>query len=104
MSRDGGAAEAREVERLTARIVGRVQGVGFRYWALRQANGLGIVGWIMNDDDERSVEVVAEGRPIALDAFERLLRSGPPGARVERLDGTREAARGGMARFEIMRG
>lgn len=91
-------------ERLTARVVGRVQGVGFRYWTVQQANSLGLVGWVMNADDERTVEVVAEGRPIALDALERLLRSGPPGARVDRYDGTRERARGGMSRFGIVRG
>jgi acylphosphatase len=104
MNADRPGAGARTTERLTARIVGRVQGVGFRYWAVQQANGLGIVGWVMNADDDRTVEVVAEGAPIALDALERLLRYGPPGARVDRFDATREAPRGGMSRFEIMRG
>lgn len=91
-------------ERLTARVTGRVQGVGFRYWTVQQASSLGLVGWVMNADDERTVEVVAEGAPVALDALERLLRSGPPGARVDRLDASRERARGGMSRFGIMRG
>ena len=47
-------------ERLTARITGRVQGVGFRWWVRRHADRLGLVGWVMNADDERSVEIVAE--------------------------------------------
>ena len=36
-------------ERLTARITGRVQGVGFRWWVRRHADGLGLTGWVMND-------------------------------------------------------
>ena len=52
-------------ERLTARITGRVQGVGFRWWVRRHADALGLSGWVMNDNDERAVELVAEGPPDA---------------------------------------
>jgi acylphosphatase len=90
-------------ERMYARVTGRVQGVGFRYWTLREANGLGLVGWVANGDDERSVQLVAEGAPEALDMLERLLGSGPAAARVERVDVRREPAQGGLARFEIAR-
>ena len=48
-------------ERLTARITGRVQGVGFRWWVRRHADALGLSGWVMNADDERAVDLVAEG-------------------------------------------
>jgi len=44
---------------MTARITGRVQGVGFRWWVRRQAAQLGLTGWVMNADDERGVELVA---------------------------------------------
>jgi acylphosphatase len=89
------------LERLNARVVGRVQGVGFRWWARIRADELGLTGWVANDPDERAVEVVAEGATSALDAFERLLWSGPPSAQVERVEASREAASGGFRRFEI---
>jgi acylphosphatase len=56
--------------------------VGFRYCACREADRLGITGWVRNTD-EGDVEVHAEGPPEALEAFTRWLHSGPPGARVE---------------------
>ena len=90
-------------QRLAARISGRVQGVGFRYWTLRQAVSLGLAGWVMNLDAENALQVVAEGEPVALDALERLLRQGPPGAHVDRVDIRREPASGEFTRFSISR-
>ena len=90
--------------RLSARIVGRVQGVGFRWWVRRRAEALGVVGWVMNADDERSVEVVAEGEAERLDELERLLHEGPDGAHVERVEARREPASGEFDRFGIVRG
>ena len=63
-------------ERLTARVIGRVQGVGFRWWIRREAEALGLRGWVMNADDERTVEVVAEGEPDVLADLEGRIRSG----------------------------
>jgi acylphosphatase len=91
-------------ERLSARVIGRVQGVGFRWWARRRAEALGLTGWVMNADDERSVELVAEGEPERLDEFERFLNIGPDGARVERVEARREPASGEFDRFGIVRG
>lgn len=90
-------------ERLTARITGRVQGVGFRWWVQRHAQGLGLTGWVMNADDERSVELVAEGPAEALDALERLVHGGPRGAVVEDVDARRGPASGEFQRFGIVR-
>lgn len=90
-------------ERLTARVTGRVQGVGFRWWVQRQAEALGLVGWVMNADDERSVELVAEGDAEALDELVRLVEIGPPGARVEAFENERSPASGEFHRFGIMR-
>jgi acylphosphatase len=89
---------------MTARLTGRVQGVGFRWWVRTMAEDLGLTGWVMNADDERSVEVVAEGPPEALDALERLIREGPTGARVESLEARRAPASGEFDRFGIVRG
>jgi acylphosphatase len=66
-------------------ISGRVQGVGFRYFTEATARREGILGWVRNTPDGR-VEVAAEGDAEALERFERSLRHGPPGARVERVD------------------
>ena len=91
-------------ERLTARVTGRVQGVGFRWWVRRQAEALGLDGWVMNADDERAVELVAEGAPEALDELERA-----PPARPIRARGSipssadRGPASGEFDRFGIVR-
>ncbi|HEY7331760.1 MAG TPA: acylphosphatase [Candidatus Limnocylindria bacterium] len=88
---------------MVVRVVGRVQGVGFRWWARTRAESLGLTGWVANDDDERSVTLVAEGPPPQLDELERLLRIGPSSARVEQVDASREPASGTFQRFEISR-
>ena len=89
---------------MTARITGRVQGVGFRWWVRRQAAQLGLTGWVMNADDERGVELVAEGVPADLDVLESRLRRGPDGARVEAVHASRSPASGEFDEFGIMRG
>jgi acylphosphatase len=90
-------------ERLTARITGRVQGVGFRWWVVGQASGLGLTGWVMNADAERAVDLVAEGTATALDELERRLWAGPDGARVEEVRARRGTASGEFAQFGIVR-
>ena len=62
-------------------VHGRVQGVGYRYYALRAAEQLGVAGFARNLPDG-SVEVVAEAPDAALEAFEERLRSGPSFAQV----------------------
>ena len=90
-------------ERMTAHIVGHVQGVGFRWWARRQAVALKLSGWVMNGNDERSVDVVAEGEPAALEELARRLRAGPSGARVESFRAKRSPASGEFDEFGIVR-
>lgn len=90
-------------ERMQARVTGRVQGVGFRWWVRRQAETLSLTGWVMNADDERSVELVAEGTPEGLNELERRLHRGPSGARVESVEARREPASGSFDGFGIIR-
>jgi acylphosphatase len=90
-------------QRLTARVTGRVQGVGYRWWVVQRASALGLVGWVGNTDDERAVDLVAEGDPAALDTLEAELAIGPGGARVDAVETSREPAGGGWVRFEIRR-
>ena len=70
--------------RIARRFVlsGRVQGVGFRYFAQDAARREGLHGYVLNRDDG-SVEAVAEGEAESLDRFERALRRGPSRSRVE---------------------
>ena len=82
-------------------IEGRVQGVGYRYFAARAARELGVRGWVRNLADGR-VEADAAGNPAAVQAFVERLREGPPGGRVDRVD-VREVdeEEGGREGFEI---
>jgi acylphosphatase len=89
--------------RLEATVRGRVQGVGFRYFVVRLAMELGVVGWVANAPDG-SVVIVAEGHAGALDAFEAGLRAGPTGAVVEAVDAVRMAGTGRLERFRIRSG
>jgi len=73
---------------LQAFVRGRVQGVGFRWFVVRNAEQLGLQGYTRNLPDGR-VEVVATGDPAALDLLVTRLQAGPPGSRV---DGVERAA------------
>ncbi|MBC7986514.1 MAG: acylphosphatase [Sphingomonadaceae bacterium] len=66
-------------------ISGRVQGVGFRWWAERTARGLGVAGWVRNRHDG-TVEAHVEGEVEEVGAFEQRCQQGPRGARVERVE------------------
>lgn len=73
------------IKRVHAKIYGRVQGVGFRYYARNSALELGISGWARNNWDG-SVEVMAEGEEGKLARFLGVLREGPPRAEVEGIE------------------
>jgi acylphosphatase len=62
-------------------ITGRVQGVGFRLWAKREARRRALRGWVRNLSDG-SVEALAIGEPADVDAFAVACHSGPAIARV----------------------
>jgi acylphosphatase len=66
-------------------VSGRVQGVGFRYFALEIASRENIHGWARNLPDGR-VEIEAEGDAEALVRFEHAVRHGPRGSRVDAID------------------
>ena len=67
------------------RVCGRVQGVGFRWWARGVAEGLSLGGTVRNLADG-TVEVRATGRVVSLDRLEDELREGPRFSRVDRLE------------------
>lgn len=91
------------VQRLEGTVRGTVQGVGFRWFVVRQASALGLTGWTSNEADG-SVHVVAEGSSEALDSLELKLRDGPSGAQVSAVDATRLPATGEFSNFGIRSG
>jgi len=74
-------------------VQGRVQGVGYRYFVLRQAEVLGVAGFARNRADG-SVEVLAEGSEASLADFEVRLREGPAFAEVANVEREAIADRG----------
>lgn len=84
------------------RVSGRVQGVGFRWWAARAARRLSLAGSVRNREDG-TVEVIAFGPVEQLEAFEGQLRSGPPGSRVGTLDPLEPPATAPSGDFQILK-
>lgn len=88
------------MQRLTARVYGSVQGVGYRAFAQRTAKQLGLTGYARNCADG-TVEVVAEGESALLLQFLERLQRGPSGARVKEVETTLANATGEYIDFEI---
>lgn len=88
------------IEARAYRITGRVQGVGFRWFAWDAARHEGVTGLVRNLPDG-SVEVVAEGEREALDRFEWKIASGPRGARVDTVDREAVPATGRFHEFSV---
>ena len=66
-------------------VFGRVQGVGYRAWCVRQAKALGLSGWVRNRSDG-SVEVKALGEDVVLNIFLSECKKGPLWANVKSLE------------------
>jgi acylphosphatase len=62
-------------------IQGRVQGVGYRYWAVQTAIGLGLSGWVRNRRDG-TVELLLDGESDAVEEMVRACRRGPSLAQI----------------------
>ena len=88
------------MERLHAVVRGHVQGVGFRYFVQRRASELGLSGWVRNNDDG-SVEAVAEGPRASLEELRLALERGPRMARVAGVESRWSAATGGLDAFDL---
>lgn len=78
-------------------VKGRVQGVGYRWWAIGQARRLGLDGWVRNRADG-SVELLAIGVEAALEALAAACRRGPQAAAVSSVE-TQEAGDDGSTGF-----
>ena len=89
-----------ELARVDATVVGRVQGVGFRWFVLEVARDLELSGWVANELDG-SVRCVAEGPRAALETLVEELGRGPLGARVDRVVPRWGPASGALGPFVI---
>ena len=83
------------IRSVQVRITGRVQGVGFRAWTERQANALGLSGWVRNRPDG-SVEALFSGPEDAVETMLAACRQGPRLAAVDKVEaiGPGEGVRG----------
>ena len=88
-------------KRVQAIVSGRVQGVGYRYFAMHVAEKLGVVGTVRNITEGR-VETVAEGDEETLSHFLAELRKGPIKAEVTGLSTAWDDANGEFSRFEAV--
>ena len=89
--------------RLDATVIGRVQGVGFRYFVLREAMALDLTGWVANTPGG-AVRCVAEGPRASLESLEDRLHDGPASAIVDRNSTAWMPATGSFVSFEVRSG
>jgi acylphosphatase len=73
------------MQELCIHIFGDVQGVNFRWFVRAAAERRGITGYVQNLED-RSVEVVAQGNGVQLQQFFDEIKFGPRGSHVERVE------------------
>jgi len=95
----GGGASSR---RLRVRITGRVQGVFFRESTRKEAQRLGVQGWVRNLDDG-SVEAVVQGPAAEVDAFVEWCHRGPQLARVDAVTVSEEPTPVAPGEFRVER-
>jgi acylphosphatase len=88
-------------ERVQVQISGRVQGVGFRYYAAHVARDLGVCGTVRNTVDG-GVEAVAEGSRPVLDEFVDALRRGPHSAEVDDVATAWSESKGEFSDFAVV--
>lgn len=81
-------------------VSGIVQGVGFRYFALRHAHTLGLAGYARNMRDGR-VEIVAEGDEETVASFINRMKEGPSSALVREVKVSDYTGPSGFRGFEL---
>jgi len=73
------------IKEVYLKIEGRVQGIGFRYWAVNEALKIGgVSGWVRNEDDG-SVEILMRGEEENIDKMIQVCYQGPMFARVDKI-------------------
>jgi len=67
-------------------VHGRVQGVGFRWFVVRNAEALGVGGTVRNRPDGAVEAILRSADEADVEALIQRIRRGPPAARVERVE------------------
>jgi acylphosphatase len=91
-----------EYTRVEVRVFGRVQGVGFRYFATEEAQLRGLQGWARNLPDG-TVEVIVQGPGETIEAYLEALRQAPPPAHVTHIRAEAAAPDATLQGFSIRR-
>ncbi|MCH8276335.1 MAG: acylphosphatase [Bacteroidetes bacterium] len=89
-----------ERARLTVRVSGTVQGVGFRYFVRRVVSRLSVTGWVRNDADG-TVALVAEGSVEELNELLEAVSQGPSAGEVEDVEVTWSSTFGTFEGFKV---
>lgn len=87
-------------KRLVLNLEGRVHGVGFRVYALAQAESRNLKGYVKNEEDG-TVTIVAEGPEERLKELAEWAKDGPKAAWVKRIKIRWEEPTGEFEGFEI---
>ena len=82
------------------KISGKVQGVGFRYFAHQKAIEIGIAGWVKNSRDG-GVLIIAQGDETDLNTFIDFLQIGPARARIDNLSKYKMQTLSKLGRFIV---
>jgi len=88
------------MKRIHLWVSGVVQGVAFRYYTIRKARELSVVGWVKNLCDGR-VEAIAEGGEWQLKELTKAMRIGPPSATVIGVEIKEEEYKNEFNQFEV---
>ncbi len=86
---------------MKATVYGRVQGVFFRASTRHRARELGLTGYVRNLREREAVEVHAEGERAQLENLMEFLKTGPPGAIVEKIESAWSEYTGSYTDFKI---
>lgn len=77
--------KTKEKQHLTLKVIGHVQGVGYRQYVHTQAEGLGVTGYVQNNEDG-TVTIEAEGDTDTLHELIDLCSLGSPKTHIDRID------------------
>lgn len=85
---------------IKGKVYGKVQGVGFRMYTYRQADRLGISGWVKNNSDG-SVTFHCEGSDVDLRFFVDLVKRGNDFSNIDKVE-TEDAVLENLTTFEVI--
>lgn len=85
---------------INGNITGKVQGVGLRMYIYRQADRLGLYGWVKNNPDS-SVSFYAEGSDVELSYFIQLVKRGTDSSEIDSIEYT-ESEPEGFRSFKVV--